>query len=141
MREKDRRTTLFIDVDGTVLEHAGDATGCCTRDLKALPGVVQSFNDWSGSGACIVITTARKESMRAQTEEQLRKAGLFWDFLLMGVGSGRRIVINDVKNIDGKVYNTAIGVNLKRNEGFENIDKIYSETLNFLGEEGEHTIL
>jgi len=140
-REKDRTVTLFIDIDGTILKHQKDATGACNAAYdEALPKVVQKFNDWSGKGYCIILTTARRESMRETTERQLRGVGLFWDHLIMGIGMGQRIVINDMKVIDGKNFPTAIGVNLVRDEGFVNIEKIYTKEMNDLGYDGEHEI-
>lgn len=136
-REKDRTVTLFIDIDGTILKHQGDATGACCNPERILSGVLKKFNDWSGKGYCIVLTTARKESMREVTENQLRRVGLFWDLLIMGVGMGRRVVINDKKMIDGKLFLTAVGVNVERDEGFDNIDSIYTKTLNSMGTEGD----
>jgi hypothetical protein len=138
-RENERAVTLFIDIDGTILKHQKDATGAFTHEYgSALPGVVEKFNRWSGKGYCIILTTARRESMREATEKQLRSVGLFWDHLIMGIGMGRRIVINDMKVINGINYPTAVGINLVRDEGFENIEKYYNvEMKHHLGEECE----
>jgi hydroxymethylpyrimidine pyrophosphatase-like HAD family hydrolase len=139
-REKDRTVTLFIDIDGTIFRHQGNATNAFSQPEVVLNGVLEKFNEWSGKGYCIILTTARKESMRAATEAQLLRAGLFWDHLIMGVGMGRRIVLNDKKVVNDKPFNTAIGINLVRNEGLENVDKYFTNELNHLGEEGEFEI-
>jgi hypothetical protein len=139
-REKDRTVTLFVDIDGTTLRHQGNATKSFTTKEELLPGVLEKFNEWSGKGYCIILTTARRESMRKATEKQLLRAGLFWDHLLMGIGMGRRVVVNDMKDYNGECFHTAIGINLKRNEGMENIDAYYTEELNHLGESGEFEI-
>lgn len=71
------------------------------------------------------MTTGRTESMREITEAQLRSAGLFWDYLLMGIGAGERILVNDMspKHNEPK----AIAINLVRDSGFANIDDLYND--------------
>ena len=57
--------------------------------------------------------------MRKSTEKQLRKAGILYDKLLMGIGGGARVLINDLKpDRDG---DTAIAINLKRDKGVEDV--------------------
>lgn len=124
-----RGKTLFIDIDGTIFKHQGDATGACFYPFFAkdhlLPAVRYYFNEWSSKGYRLILTTGRNESMRGITEAQLREVGLFWDCLLMGIGGGERILINDIspRNNEPK----AIALNLVRDSGFENIDAIYHE--------------
>lgn len=130
METEDKNKALFIDLDGSALRHLGNASNACDpnavkEENYLLDGVKDKFNEWSSKGYIIVLTTARKESMRQVTEWQLRTVGLFWDLLIMGLGNGERIIINDIS----PRYNgiKAIGINLKRNEGFENIDNLYHE--------------
>ena len=42
-----------------------------------------------------MLTTARKPSARAITEQQLATLGIAYDQLIMGVTSGNRVLIND----------------------------------------------
>lgn len=121
--------TIFIDIDGTIFEHVGSLTNILneynTYDLPTpLPGVVEKFNEWAYKGYHIVITTARPESLRTMTIDQLNTAGLFYDQLVMGLPRGPRVVINDIKPAtDG--YDeliTAEAVNLVRNEGLEGVN-------------------
>jgi len=108
--------SVFIDLDGTILTQTGDASHQLTSDIELLPGVKERFNEWSSLGYSITLTTARKESSRQITEEQLRKNGLFWDNLIMNLTSGQRVLINDLK--PGREHiPTAIAINLIRNEG------------------------
>lgn len=116
-----RRQTYFIDIDGTILEHLGEVTKMVSArdyEIKLCNGIYDFFNAMMLEDACIVLTTARKESMRHITEKQLARCGLFWDHLIMGLGSGPRIVINDIKP---DCTEMAIGINLERNVGFGNI--------------------
>jgi len=63
--------------------------------------------------------TARKESTREITEQHLRSYGLAWDQLIMGVGGGQRVIINDKLNIDDQ--DRAIGINVITDQGWHNI--------------------
>lgn len=136
-----RGKTLFIDIDGTVLKHGGDGTGAVGMIFNGsflnkpgvlLEGVRQAFNDWHGKGYRLILTTGRCESTREQTEAQLRGHGLFWDMLIMGVGGGQRILINDLKS-DGSI--SAVAINVKRDSGFENINELYTTALKQMGVE------
>jgi hypothetical protein len=56
--------------------------------------------------------------MRAATEKQLAELGIFYDQLIMGMGGGPRIVINDNKPSGQE---TAFAINLERNKGINDI--------------------
>lgn len=116
--------TIFIDIDGVILLQDGNATHQITN-TNILPGVLDKFNEWCGKSLKIVLTTARKESSRQITEAQLHSVGLFWDHLIMGLGTGRRFLINDLK--PNNPMTTAIAVNLERNKGMEGLD-LYANT-------------
>lgn len=68
----------------------------------------------------IVLTTGRKECMRAETEEMLKQLGLFFDYLLMGLPRGCRVVINDMK--PGSTEPMADAVSIPRNLGLVGVD-------------------
>ena len=58
--------------------------------------------------------------MRKSTERQLRKAGVIYDRLIMGIGGGPRVLINDLK--PDREGNTAIAINLKRDIGVKDVE-------------------
>jgi hypothetical protein len=64
--------------------------------------------------------TARKESGREMTERHLKSLGLMWDHLIMGVSGGVRVLIND--KLEHGDNDRALAVNVKTNNGFEDID-------------------
>lgn len=123
-----RGKSLFIDIDGTLFKHQKNGTEACFHPELAkdnlLSFVRHYFNEWHSKGYRLILTTGRTESMRAITEAQLRFAGLFWDYLLMGIGGGERILINDMSPENEP---KAISINLIRDSGFENINKLYHE--------------
>lgn len=110
--------TVFIDIDGTLLNHCGDLTAQIQATLSALPGAVQKMNEWNRKGYYIVLTSGRKESMRELTCRQLEAAGLFYDQLVMGLPRGPRVLINDNKP---DMEETAVAFTVQRNGGIEEI--------------------
>jgi len=108
--------TLFIDIDGTILKHQHTISEVYSNDAAVLPGVVAKLNEWDSQGHKIILVTARKESTRAITEQQLRQYGIAWDQLVMGVGGGTRILIND--KLEKNDVDRAVGVNVITDQGF-----------------------
>lgn len=115
--------TIFCDIDGTIIKHVHRFSEVGKIPAELLPGVKEKFNEWDSKGYKVILTTARKESARRLTEKQLASLGLSWDYLLMGMTSGQRILIND-KLIE-KDPDRAISVNLITGSGFIN-EEIHS---------------
>jgi len=115
--------TIFCDIDGTLCEYPyTEDMGSYDFDnkvMKPLPGTLRKLWDWDKAGHVIILTTGRKEGMRESTERQLRETGIVYDRLIMGIGGGTRVLINDLKpDREGK---TAIAINLNRDEGIQNV--------------------
>lgn len=113
-----RSGTVFLDIDGTILEHKGSLTALMLTEPVILPGVIEKINQWEAEGFNIVLTTGRKESQRRLTEWQLESLGIFYDQLIMGIGGGPRYLVND-KKPTGEC--TAFAFNLERNTGLGSI--------------------
>jgi hydroxymethylpyrimidine pyrophosphatase-like HAD family hydrolase len=105
-----RPITLFLDIDGTVLEQPKGY--CCAhlvnRPADSLKGVVQKLNDLYNDGHVIILTTARPEPLRQQTMQQLSQTGIVYHQLVMGCSAGPRIVVND---------NYCFAIKTERNSG------------------------
>ena len=114
MSNEIRPKTIFLDIDGVIFEHCGDITNLRDYNGKLLPGVKQKINEWDLKGYRIILTTGRKESERDFTISQLATAGIPYDMLIMGIGGGVRVLIND-KKLNG--LETAMSINLDRNDG------------------------
>lgn len=111
--------TIFCDIDGTILKHEHSFSNVVNNSPKLLPEVLKKFDEWDSFGHKIILTTARKESSRKLTENQLNVLGISWDQLIMGVSSGERILINDKYLENDK--NRATSINVITNFGFKNI--------------------
>ena len=116
--------TIFCDIDGTLSEYPySSEMGSYEFDkynMKPLPGTIAKLWEWDKAGHMIILTTGRKEGMRRITENQLETAGIIYDRLIMGIGGGVRVLINDLKpHRDG---DTAIAINLKRDIGVKDVE-------------------
>ena len=116
----DKPKTIFCDIDGTILKKVHSFSNVSKIDPIILDGVIEKFNEWDLKGYKIILTTARKESARQITEKHLNELGLCWDYLLMGITSGQRILIND------KLYeediDRASAINVITDDGFNKIN-------------------
>ena len=110
--------TIICDIDGVLLEHRNQGL---SSQLNASPlnGTIAKINEWDAKGYNIILITGRRESLRNKTEQQLSMYDIFYDQLIMGVGGGDRIVVNDRK--PNSERDTAYSINLYRNEGIEDV--------------------
>ena len=90
--------TIFCDLDGTLWEQ-GDPTEMAKPGYqpKIIHGTVDKVRVWDSKGFKISLTTGRKESLRDVTVKQLSYAGIVYDQLVMGIGGGTRVLINDLR--------------------------------------------
>ena len=65
-------------------------------DETPLPGVLEFFREVPEDDE-VVLLSARAQSYRQQTEEQLARWGLRYSILLLGLPVGERVLINDEK--------------------------------------------
>ena len=111
--------TIFLDLDGTILQHAHHFPSYEDSKPMLLPGVLDKINEWIVAGHKIVLTTARREVNRLVVESQLRELGLHWDYMVMDVSKGQRVLINDkLQTLD---EDRAIGINVITDSGFKTI--------------------
>lgn len=115
-----RPKTIFLDIDGVLVPHTNVLTKQLDDDIKIIEGTLEKLIEWDRKGYNIILTTGRRESMRPKTESQLEKLNIFYDQLVMGLGGGERIVINDRK--ENSTVDTCRAINLDRNQGIKNID-------------------
>jgi len=110
--------TIICDIDGVLIKHHN--LGLSRQlDSTILEGAIKKMNEWDSKGYNIILITGRRESMRNETIKQLKSCGVFYDTLIMGVGGGDRVLINDRKPDSGR--DTAYAINLNRNEGINNV--------------------
>ena len=120
-----RPYTIFCDIDGTLWNHVGEVSKQMSEGKKEwghelLPNTKKAIDTWDKLGYKIILTTGRKESMRTLTEKKLNHLGIVYDQLIMGLGGGTRIIINDRKPNGEK--NTCHAINVVRNKGIPHYD-------------------
>ena len=122
MSSIDRRpTTIFCDIDGTLVTHSKPTESQLpNHKLTLLEGTLEKILEWDKLGYNVILTTGRKESLRKVTEQQLAEVGIIYDLLIMGIGGGKRYLINDKKPYGTEDY--AFAINLERNKGIKNVE-------------------
>lgn len=112
--------TIFCDIDGTLIRHSEDI--CSQHSPNSvpladcvLPNTLETIRQWVKLGYSIILVTGRKESTRKATEKQLSVLNIIYDQLIMGIGGGDRVLINDKKS--NSTRNTAYAINVNRNTG------------------------
>ena len=111
--------TIICDIDGVLLEHRNQGLSSQLYS-SPLENTIDKLTEWDSKGYNIILITGRRESQRQKTEEQLDLFDIFYDQLIMGVGGGDRVIINDRKPNSDR--DTAYAINLNRNEGVENVE-------------------
>lgn len=116
-----RAKTIFCDIDGTLIEH-NPPIDTVKPDYKPnlLPRTLEALLEWDKKGYNIILVSGRREGARKQTEQQLSELGIIYDQLILGIGGGKRYLINDRKPANDEDY--AIAINIKRNIGIGEID-------------------
>lgn len=114
-----RPKCIFLDIDGTLVYHSGNVISQVMTTPTIISGTLETIQEWDKKGYTIILTTGRRESAREQTIKQLAELGIFYDQLIMGIGGGSRILINDRKL--NSEDNTAFAINLDRNCGIADL--------------------
>src|SRR5210317_739312 len=104
--------SLFIDIDGTIINQ---------ENKQILPFTNEKLDYWSSLGHKIILTTANNETYRDKITDMLNTYNIKYDFLIMNLSPGPRIIINDKKPYL-PYYRMAKGIDLIRNTGLCNID-------------------
>ena len=116
-----RPKTIFCDIDGTLVEHMKPNIAASSHSkMILLKGTIEKLNEWDLKGYYIILVTGRKESMRSQTVNQLADVGIIYDQLIMAIGGGSRVLINDLKMNASSP--TAEAICIVRNKGIGDIN-------------------
>lgn len=133
MSEDIKSKTWFVDLDGTVLKHkSNDEIDEILEKENSheyeefLPGALEFWKN-RPAGDKIIITTARLKCHTEHTLKVLDSHGFPYDDYIFEIGSGVRVVVNDIKPIGSAgntepVY-TAHCVNLDRDSDYTKLNK------------------
>lgn len=116
-----RPKTIICDIDGTLVKHVSPLeTAKPDFKMELLPGTLEKLAEWDVKGYNIILMSGRREGARKETERQLSEVGVIYDKLILGVGGGIRVLLND-KKPDGTTE-TALSYNLIRNKGIRHLE-------------------
>lgn len=115
----EKKSTIFCDIDGTIFKYRKFET-YKSSEPELLPKVREQITKWRKDGHMVILTTARPDDLYVHTLKELSNNGIEFDKLVMGIERGPRYVINDMD--PAKPGERAIGINLTRDKGFEEIN-------------------
>ena len=120
-----KQCTVFCDIDGTLLKHSNHSD--CDFDKTEMCTGYQKLARWRQEGHKIILTTARSEKYREETDAFLNFLGIKYDEMVMGLPAGPRVIINDRKP-SKKFTRSAKAMEISRDQGIEHLN--LSSTIN-----------
>ena len=115
-----KKTTIICDIDGTLVKHFPPTTTSIPDHCpEILDGTIDKLLEWDKKGYNIILISGRRECSREVTTSQLNKMGIIFDQLILGIGGGKRVLINDRKPYGTDDY--AIAINIDRDYGISEI--------------------
>lgn len=110
---KNKAKTYFVDIDGVLVENGAEYWEPFWGETAGIRENIEIINKLYDEGNEIILTTSRKEAYREKTEEQLKREGLRYHRILMGLYHSPRVVVNDFSN--SNPYPSARAINIPRN--------------------------
>jgi hypothetical protein len=120
MEKITKNPTFFVDIDGTIVKYR-KFSELSTAVLTPIQDVIDFLNKSYDEGAHIVITTARPPQYELFTKQELEKLGVKYHQMIMGIGRGTRVVLND-KDPEMPELPRAWGINFTRDKGLQDIE-------------------
>ena len=120
MEKITKNPTFFVDIDGTIVKYR-KFSELSTSVLTPIQDVIDYLNKSYDEGAHIVITTARPPQYELFTKQELEKLGVKYHQMIMGIGRGTRVVLND-KDPEMPELPRAWGINFTRDKGLQDIE-------------------
>ena len=109
-----RYKTLFVDLDGTLVESSGKYNPPYWGDTPPITENVEFLNKLYNTGKVyIIITTARPSTAKDVTLKQLEKYGKLYHDIIFNLFHANRTIINDYGS--SNPYPTCDAVNIPRN--------------------------
>lgn len=120
MSKVTKNPTFFVDIDGTLVKYR-KFSELSSAVLTPIQDVIDSVNHHYDNGSHIVITSARPIEYELFTKQELEKIGVKYHQLILGIGRGTRVILND-KDPENPEIPRAIGINFNRDMGLEELD-------------------
>ena len=88
--------SIFCDIDGVLLKHSDHSNNNVEKNLPLINNI-KALNNLRKENHKVILTTARSPKYRAGLERLLKDFNIQYDYLICGLASGPRILINDRK--------------------------------------------
>ncbi len=125
-RFKRSYATLFLDIDGTLVKNSSAHFPPYIGNTPALTENIEIIKRLYESGKFqVILTTSRPEKYRQETINQMKKEGIPFNHLIMGLYHAKRIIINDYSK--SNPYKSCDAINLKRDA--QDLKEILRESL------------
>ena len=110
--------TVFVDIDGTLIQHDPGYFSDLGDFLPHLEPLAEDalvrLGMLADYGVSIVLVSSRPKSQEEQLVDNLNRLGVVYDQLILGLSGGARYLINDMKpSLPG--IPTAVSFNVERN--------------------------
>ena len=113
-RYRSQYSTLFLDIDGVLVENSGRYVGKKWGSTPSIKENVDAIKKLYESGKTrVILTTSRSKSAKDQTVEQLLNYDVPFDEIIFDLPHAKRIVVNDYAT--SNTYRTCEALNIKRN--------------------------
>lgn len=114
-RYKRNFKTLFVDIDGVIVENGGEYFGKIWGERNGINENINALNSQYDTGKVkIILTTSRKKEYAQVTRQQLERCGLKYHDIIFDLVHGQRIIINDYSRTNP--YESCKAINIKRND-------------------------
>ena len=109
-----RPTTIFCDLDGTLVENTSSKFPPYIGNGKPLKNNIKWLQELHAKGQIeIIITTSRSKKYKDVTLKELKEKGIPYNELIMGLSHSKRIIINDFA--PSNPYPSCGAINISRN--------------------------
>ena len=112
-----KNSTYFVDIDGTLVKYRQFDKLLQTK-AEPIQEVIDNINEEYDKGSYIVVTSARPIEYLDFTKKELKKIGLKYHQIILGIGRGTRFIINDI-DPENPTVKRAVGINLMRDKGYK----------------------
>ena len=112
--------TVICDVDGVLIEHKNHSTDLA-EDNRVISDCADKIKKWRRQNKKVILATARPKNTRESFEKNLKRLGIVYDDIIMGLNPGPRYLINDLKPSNPFVRQ-ALSINLPRGEGIDDLN-------------------
>jgi hypothetical protein len=110
---KSQFASLFIDIDGVIVKNSSQYFNPVWGETSGIDENIEVINDlYESDKVQIILTTARSEEFKSETESQLATLGVKYHKIIYELLHAKRIIVNDYAKTNP--YKSCEAINIKR---------------------------